>query len=536
MMNGQQKSKRKVNLKMKMILLIGLMVVGLLLVIGAFFHYFITNISKEQVGERALAVSESVARIPEIGEAFKIENPSEKIQAIVLPIQEATGAEFIVVGNLDEIRYAHPIEAEIGKRMVGEDNEDALIYGESYISEATGSLGSSLRAKSPIIVDGEIVGVVSVGFLVNDIRSITQDFTKEIWLILSMIAIVAIIGAVIIANYIKRLLFNLEPEEIASLYNQREKILQSTHEGILAVDESGKVAMMNVAAENILKKDEHCIIGQPIERMIPALQIAPVLQKGNSLSDKEFVIEGHYIYMNVLPIHVEEKIVGAVATIRNKTEIELLSKELAYVKQYSNALRAQTHEFSNKLHTMLGLLLLDQQEEAIRFIKQESEIQLDAIRNLIDDIADPYISGLLIGKFSVAEELNIDMMIHPNSILHTRLSAKKREVLLTAVGNIIDNAIDELRDKEKRQIALYFTDIGDEVIFEIEDSGSGISPEKMPHLFTQGFSTKNEANRGYGLANVKQLLDEVNGTLYLEDGELAGACFVITMPIEEKRG
>lgn len=535
-MNGEQKSTRKVNLKMKMVLLIGVLVIGVLLVIGVFSHYFITNLSKGQMGERALAVSKSVARIPEIGTAFEAENPAEKIQAIVAPIQKATGAEFIVVGNLDEIRYAHPIEEAIGKRMVGEDNEAALIYGESYISEATGSLGTSLRAKSPIIVDGQIVGVVSVGFLANDIRSITQGFTKEIWLILSMIAIVAIIGAVIIANYIKRLLFNLEPEEIASLYDQREKILQSTHEGILAVDEKGEITMMNAAAEKILGKQEHSFIGQPIEMIIPTLQIMPVLQNGKSLSDEEFVIDGHFIYINVLPIQVEQFIVGAVATIRNKTEIELLSKELAYVKQYSNALRAQTHEFSNKLHTMLGLLLLNRQEEAIMFIKQESEVQLDAIRNLIDDIADPFISGLLIGKFSVAEELKIKIIIHPNSLLQTQLSEKKRDVLLTAVGNIIDNAIDELSDNEKRQIAIYFTDIGDEVVFEIEDSGNGITPEVMPHLFTQGFSTKNGDSRGYGLANVKRLLDDVNGTLYLEEGELAGACFIISIPKEEKRG
>lgn len=533
-MNGQQKSKHKVNLKMKMILLIGVLVVGLLLVIGAFFHYFITNLSKEQVGERALAVSESVARIPEIGTAFDEENPSEKIQAIVAPIQKATEAEFIVVGNLDEIRYAHPEEEKIGRKMVGEDNEGALIYGETYISEATGSLGTSLRAKSPIIVDGQIIGVVSVGFLANDIRSIAQDFTKEIWFILTMIAIGAIIVAVMIANYIKRLLFDLEPEEIASLYDQREKILQSTHEGILAVDETGKITMMNVAAQNILGKETHSCLGQPIEKLIPTLQLTAVLQRGKSLSDEEFVIDGHFIYMNVLPIQVEKLVVGAVATIRNKTEIELLSKELAYVKQYSNALRAQTHEFSNKLHTMLGLLLLDQKEEAIKFIQQESEVQLDAIRHLIDDIADPFISGLLIGKLNVAKELKIDLLIQPNSQLHSRLSEQKRDVLLTAVGNILDNAIDELKNKEKRQIVLYFTDIGDEVIFEIEDSGSGIAPDVMQHLFTQGFSTKNEPNRGYGLANVKRLLDDVNGTLYLEEGELTGACFIITVPKDEK--
>lgn len=524
-----QGTKIKLKFRLKMIFLIGILVVGLLFVIGVFSHYFMTDISKEQIGERALAVSESVARIPELGAAFTEEDPSTTIQSIVLPIQEATKAEFIVVGNTEEIRYAHPIESKIGEKMIGEDNERALLYGESYISEAMGSLGNSLRAKSPVVVDGEIVGVVSVGFLANDIQTIVQNYTKEIWLVLCLIAIAAILGAIMIAMYIKKLLFNFEPEEIAALYHQNEQILQSTHEGILAIDESGSITMMNASAQQLLREG-NVKIGESVEQVIPALQIKAVIQDGQSITDEELTINGQFLSINLLPIQVEKRIVGAVATLRNKTVIELLSKELAYVKQYSNALRAQTHEFSNKLHTLLGLLLLHKQEDAIQFIQQESDLQFDAIRNLIDHIADPYLSGLLLGKLNIANELKVDVMIEPTSRLTARLSEKKNAALLTAVGNIFDNAIEALYNEENRKISIYFTDMANEVMFEIEDSGQGIAPEDIPKLFTVGFSTKERDGHGYGLANVKRVLDEVGGTLYLETGELGGACFIMTIP------
>lgn len=519
----------KLKLKMKMILLIGLLIVSVLLVIGLFLHDFIVDISKEQIGERALAVSESVARIPEIGAAFSEENPSDVIQSIVLPIQKATQAEFIVVGNTEEIRYAHPLEEKIGEKMLGEDNERALLYGEAYLSEATGSLGTSLRAKSPIVVGGEIVGVVSVGFLVEDIQTIIQNYTKEIWLVLCLIAIVAIIGAVMIGTYIKKLLFHFEPEEIAALYDQNEKILQSTHEGIMAIDQYGRLTTVNVSAQRLLG-DKNAMIGESVEGIFSTMKIKRVLQDGNSITDEEIMMNGHSVYINLLPIQVEQRIIGAVATLRNKTEIEDLSKELDYVKQYSNALRAQTHEFSNKLHTLLGLLLLNKQEDAIRFIQQESDMQFDIIRNLIDHIADPFISGLLLGKLNVANELKIDMTIHPMSQMTTRFNEQKREALLTALGNIIDNAIDALYDEKDRKITVYFTDIADEVIFEIEDSGRGITLDVISKLFTEGFSTKEKKGHGFGLANVKRRLDEVGGTLYLEEGELGGACFIVTIP------
>lgn len=529
----------KITLKIKMILLISVLIIGVITVLGFFIHYFISDTLEKQMGERAQSVAESVAQIPELREAFKLEDPSAFIQSIVTPIQEATGAEFIVIGNQEEIRYTHPEVEKIGKKMIGEDNERALRYGESYVSKATGSLGNSLRAKVPIILDGEIVGVASVGFLVDDIQSIIRNYSKELWYILLIISVVAVLGAVYLASYIKKMLFGLEPEEIAYLYFQKEKILQSTHEGILAVDQNGIITMMNAAAEKLVDGQDpvnNAYLGKSIDSVLPFSEIPEVLQDGKSRYNREMILGKYVVYVNIVPIYIEKAMMGVVATVRNKTDIEVLTNELTRVQQYTNALRAQTHEFSNKLHTILGLLLLGKPKEAIGFIQLEKNIQQEWIRVLIDKVSDPLISGILIGKLNVANELQIDLSIHPDSKLETRLADVKSEALLTALGNLLENAIDAVKDQvlSNRKISIFFTDVGDDIIFEIEDSGVGIPDELVKFIFNQGFSLKEGENRGIGLALTKQLIENVNGALYLEEGELGGACFVISIPKEER--
>ena len=483
----------KINLKMKMIFLITILIVGVITVIGFFVHYFISDTLEIEMGERALSVAESVAQIPEVRYAFQKDDSQVLIQSIVKPIEEATGAEFIVIGNRDEIRFTHPVVDKIGKKMVGEDNERALHQGESYVSKATGSLGSSLRAKVPIILDDEIVGVVSVGFLVGDIQSIIYNYIKELWYVLILIGIAGVFGAVLLASYIKKMLFGLEPEEIAHLLFQKETILQSTYEGILAVDQNGIITMINTAAENLVNEQKPLdtnYLGKTIQQVLPYSKIAEALQDGKSRYNHEMIVGKQIVFINIVPIYVEEIFMGVVASFRNKTEIKALTNELSKVQGYANALRAQTHEFSNKLHTILGLLLLKKPEEAIEFIRLEKNIQEEWIHAVIEKVADPLISGILIGKLNVAHELQIDLSIHPDSNLKTDLSDGQVEALLTALGNLIENAIDAVKEQSpsNRKITVFFTDVGNDIIFEIEDSGSGILEEHIQFIFNQGFS------------------------------------------------
>lgn len=535
-MNRPYFPKITFNLKLKMIILMGLLIIGMFVMIGCFLQYFISDALEKQIGERTLNVAQSVANIPELKAAFSLDDPAVVIQPLVAPIREATGAEYIVVGNTEGIRYSHLKPSRIGKRMVGGDNERALRNGESYVSKAVGSLGLALRGKVPIISDeGDIIGIVSVGFLVDDVQSMISNYRKEMWYILLLAVGVGISCAILIANYIKKILFGLEPEEISHLLLQKETILQSTHEGLIAVDKRGFITMMNAAAQRLLF-DHICpnnnFVGMPIKKLLPHSTLPEVLEHGKSQYNKEMLLGKNIVLVNKVPIYENDTIIGAVSTFRNKTEIERLTKELTRIKQYANALRAQTHEFSNKLYTILGLLQLNRKQEAIDFIRKESDIHQEWIRFLMERIPDSMINAILLGKLNQANELRVKMSIHPDSQLTYRFSGAKREALLTVLGNLIENAIEatKTRKQPKRVVHIFFTDIGEDVVFEIEDSGSGIKDEDAYKIFDQGFSTKEGLNRGIGLALANQLITEIGGAILLEEGELGGACFVITIP------
>src|SRR5690625_1590539 len=263
----------KFNLKIKMIILISLLIIGIFIIFGLFLRSFLSTTMEDQIGKRALSVARSVANMPEIRESFHLEDPASLIQEMVTPIQQDTGAEFIVVGNREGIRYSHPDPDRLGKKMVGGDNRRALVKEESYVSKRTGSLGLSIRGKAPIYDENNtVIGLVSVGFLNEEVQGIIKSQSKSVWATLFGIVLLGIIGAILISHYIKKLLSDMEPEEISQLVLQKEAILQSTHEGIIAVNDKGLITMINTAAQEILfnrqtESDE--FIGKSIKELLP---------------------------------------------------------------------------------------------------------------------------------------------------------------------------------------------------------------------------------------------------------------------------
>lgn len=529
----QNEPKMKFNLKAKMIAYISLLIVSIFVVFTLFLHSFISDMVEDQIGNRALSVAKSVANIPEVREAFDLEEPASVIQNIVAPIQQDIDAEFIVVGNTESIRYSHPDPTAIGERMVGEDNDRALLQGESYVSTAEGSLGLSIRGKTPIYDgDGEIIGLVSVGFLNDDIETMISELTNSLWWVVSLVVLIGIVGAVFIAHFIKKLLSNMEPEEISRLVIQQEAILQSTHEGIIAIDNHGLITMMNTNAQQLLFKEQMNGEDYKNKRLHDVIPRLHVMDENERPHDKEIVVGKDVMLVNETPMFSNGEIVGRVLTFRDKTELEQVTHELSRVKQYANAQRAQTHEFSNKLHTILGLLQLNQQEEAIEFIKKNSKMRQNWERSLTERIEEPMIHAILQGKFNQANELGVNITVHPDSQLSFRFSEEEKDVLLTVLGNTIENAIEAVKNQapNKRHVSILFTDIGEDIIIEVEDSGPGIAKKDVPHIFEQGFSTKKGNHRGIGLALSHQAIQRIGGEMMLEEGDMGGACFVIMLP------
>ena len=284
-------------------------------------------------------------------------------------------------------------------------------------------------------------------------------------------------GAVTIATHFKHLILGLEPEEIAQLLVEKEAILQSIHEGIIAIKKDGRIKLINSAAKELIDPPETApdIVGQHVADVIPNTKLLDVLETGKRQFNHEMVLGRHVVIVNRVPIFFENQVVGVVASFRNKSEIDHLTQELTKIKQYAEALRAQTHEFANKLYTISGLLQLNQISEAIQFINKENKLQQDWIQFLIHHVSDPLISAVLLGSLNKANELGIEMEIDPESSLSYMFKEEEKEHLITIIGNLIQNSLEAaLQNKAvKPRLRVFLTDLGSEIIFEVEDSGSG---------------------------------------------------------------
>ncbi|NSL52494.1 ATP-binding protein [Calidifontibacillus erzurumensis] len=526
---------KKLKLQYRISIIVVSLIFTIIILASLLFYYILSRSVEKELGERALYVASIVAAMPEIREAFKTEEPWTIIQPEVERIRIVTGAEYIVVGNKDGIRYSHPIPERIGKEMVGGDNARALFFGQSYVSKAKGSLGPALRGKVPIKDEnGNIIGVVSVGFMMADIRQTIQEYSIYIIWVAFFSLLIGVTGSIYLARSIKKIIHGLEPEEISALYTERNAVIESVREGIIVINKQGNIILANREAYNILSLGEKDVIGRYLLNVIPNASMLKILTTGEKQLNIQINLNGKIIIANQLPVIVNNEVIGAVSSFRLKSEIDQLTEELSQVKRYTEALRAQTHEFHNLLYTISGLIQLESYDEALELIHNETTIHRDVVQFIMKKLSDPWLGGIILGFYNRARELKIDFIVDRESSLKELPKHIDQSYFVSILGNLMTNAFEAVEKNKpgNKKVRLFITDYGDDVLIEVEDSGTGIADHLMPNIFKRGFSTKQGGNRGYGLAQVKKLVDELNGTVAIEKGDLDGALFIIAIPKE----
>jgi two-component system CitB family sensor kinase len=530
-------TKLRLSLQTRMIVLFTFVIILIIGSMGAVFASIIGSSIEEQLGKKALSVAKIVANDPELRNAFATEDPSALIQPIAENIRKQTEAEFVVVGNREGIRYAHPLPDRIGKEMVGGDNEQGLLYGQSYISKAVGSLGPSLRGKVPIKNDnGDVIGIVSVGFLLEDIESAIGAYQEKVVLIIILALVFGVVGAIGVSRYLKRVILGLEPEEIAALYIQRNAVLESVREGIVAIDRNNKVTMMNKAAIRILELPNEDFHRKEITEVLPDSRMPDVLETGEHQLDRETILVGKEIIVNRIPMRLGDKIVGVVSSFRPKSEIDKLVSELSQTRRYAEVLRAQTHEFHNLLYTISGLLQLGSIQEAVELITSETSAQQEMMLFLAKKIPDPLIGALLVGMHNRAKELKIQFQINQDSSLKSLPPTINRQQVIVLLGTLIQNALEAVNEAtvERKVVECYLSDTEAEILFEVEDSGPGVPENLREVIFQDGFSTKPGEHRGLGLAKVQGIIQEMKGYILVGESEWGGALFTVSLPKERR--
>ena len=483
--------------------------------------------------EQARNVARMVAHSPLVIDAMNGERDERDIQTFANEMRKVTNVYFIVVMDMNGIRKSHPDSKEIGLQFRGGD-EGPVLKGKEHQSISKGSLGPSLRSFTPIKdATGKQIGAVAVGISLANVDKAVAKSRTGIFIGTLFGILIGVLGAVILARYIKKILLGLEPFAISKLLEERSAMLQSVREGIVAVDQESNITLVNRAALKLFDKAglKDNPVGINIEEYMSTTRLTDLLKTGKPELDEEQNINGMTILTNRVPVIVGNKVVGAIATFRDKTEMQVLAEQLTGVRTYADTLRAQAHEFMNKLHVILGMVHTGHYEKVVEYISETVDHRNSEIGFVTNKIKDPVFAGFLIGKLSYARETGVELSVSCAQPLVQPAVSDVTHELITIVGNLVDNAIKAVTDSPVKKIAVGF-EYGDDILtIEIKDTGTGMSEVLQNQIFNKGFSTNGE-NRGLGLYLVSQAVKKLEGELILSSKPGKGTVFTVYIPYE----
>src|SRR5438128_973186 len=378
----------------------------------------------------------------------------------------------------------------IGKPV--DEDPSAVLAGHSWVGVQRGTLGVSARGKAPIFDQGQVIGMVSVGFLEPPLAQRLFGELPGFGTTLLPSLAIGVIASWLLASRLKRQTFGLEPYEIAGLLEEREASLKGIHEGAVATDRDGTITLANDEARRLLSLPPDCV-GRKVAQVLPQGRLLKFLSGGLKDEDEVLLAGERVLVASRRAIVVRGQTIGHVATLRDTTELTGLAQGLG-VEGLTDALRAQAHEFANRLHTIAGLVQMGRGEEAMKLIAQTSDLHQELTESLLERVGDPVLGAVLLAKAAIASERGIELRVSDDTVIAR--SALDSEDLITVLGNLIDNAFDAASTSAAdRWVSVSVTDKGGEVVMKVQDSGPGVPDGVDGLIFQEGFSTKNGAGR-----------------------------------------
>jgi len=495
--------------------------------------------SDDATRREVTGIAETLALSGSTIAALRSPDPTAALQPEVERIRRATDTDFIVVMAPDRTRYTHPDPALIGQPFEG--HIERALAGETFTETYSGSLGPSIRAVTPVQDNGQLLGLVAVGVTRERIG---EQFAEGLPPMIGIFAIavgIAAIGSVLVSNRLRRQTLGLDPHQLRRLYEHHEAVLRSISEGLIVFgrDRNGRarVDVVNDEARRLLWLPDGPITPDQLPETLR--RIGP---DSGEEQDEVHVTADRVLLVGRAPMLWEGRRIGTVVTLRDHTELQSALGELDSARSVAESLRAQAHEYANRLHTIVTMVELGHSDEAVAFTTAELETSQQLIDRLTAAVHEPALAALLLGKVTEAAQQGVELTVTEDTALGPTLGLSPLE-LVTVVGNLIDNAIEAARasDEDSPWVEVTVTEEGSMLVIRVADSGPGMDPETLTQATTRGYSTKQvdgrpARQRGLGLALVAQVVARHGGRLRTEPS-LAGMLVIeIPLPTAEGRG
>lgn len=530
--------RRRIRRLSSLILLFQVLILSASMLIG---FVFIAQVARAALDadfqSRAAGIAQTFGVIPQVEECLSAPPAAvgssasgdcdRTVQALATTTEQRTGAAYVVVIGLDRVRHSHPDAALVGKKV----SEDVIARdGRVHLRTDNGSTGPTANARVPLYgADGSIVGEVSVGLresgVVSELLGELPSFGA--WLLLAIA--IGIAASFALASVLKRRTFGLELDEIAHLLQEREATLHGIREGVIAIDPRGRISVVNDEAQRLLNLP-HGARGHLIEDVLSPSPIRDALVGTSEVKDAIAVTDDRILVLNRMPVSIAGRAHGAVLTLQDRTEVTGLTRELDGERIFAESIRAQQHEFSNRMHALSGLLELGRADKARQYLEEIRGTAADLDRSLRTHVRAPMIAGLLLGKAAEANERGVELVLSPDTDLGE--TPDRLPALTTVLGNLIDNAFDALATVQApRRVVVGIVESPSSLTVRVSDNGPGVPDDAMPRIFEAGYTTKRGAmsrHSGLGLSLVRSTAAKLGGTVEVRND--GGAAFTVLLP------
>lgn len=495
---------------------------------------------REAAGERALAIARTVADSPTVVDGVTSPAPASALQPYAEAVRTDTGVDFVVVMSTDRTRFTHPEPERIGEAFVGDIGTAPT--GGTLVQEYTGTLGPSMRAVVPVwSTSGErtpddVEALVSVGITVDRIeRTLRRDLAAVVLVAAAVLAL-GLAGASLVSRRLRRATHGLGEREIARMYEYYSAVLRAVREGLVLLDDDGRVQLVNDEARRLLGLPAD-VVGRRVDGLGLPPGLVAAARGRQAETDDVYVAGDHVLVVSSSPATWAGRDVGAVVTLRDHTELQAVTGELDVVRGLTDSLRAQAHEAANRLHTVVSLVEMGRTEEALDFATDELRLAQLLTDRVVGAVGDPVVAALLLGKSAEAAERGADLVLVGELPERAPGPAEvgSRD-LVTVLGNLVDNALDAVAGREVRtvEVSLGSRTDGAGVVVVVEDSGPGLGPQEAAHVLERGWTTKaagpdRDGAHGLGLALVGQVARRHGGAVSVGRSHLGGASFRVEL-------
>ena len=439
--------------------------------------------------------------------------------------------DVISVVTKESTRLYHSNEELIGTVYDGTIPDFKEKSRDYYTTTDNGPSGTQRRAYAAIYdEEGNYAGFVMAIMLMKNIKNETIQIILTFILITIIAILIELFVSAELSNKIKKSLLGYEPDVFTSMFRMRDNILESLDEGIVAVDKVGKVQFINKSAVEMLTTDgkEDSFIGKYVSNLsntIPALNPLCASETSRSVSSAY-----DNILIDTIPIKENDSVTGTVGILHDRKEYTKLMEDLTGTRYLVDSMRANNHDFTNKLHVILGLIQMEMYDEATSYIQNITMVQRETISKVMNCINEPAIAALLIGKIARASELNVKFVLREGCYYSSADISLPSEVLVTVIGNLIENAFESMNDMNydgQKELLFGMYSKPGALLITADDTGSGISDSNIGRIFENGFSTKG-SGRGTGLYQVKNLIEAAGGKINVESQKGIGTSFTVS--------